>query len=181
MSLTDLDLRPVYNHSNCPDMLTGLYEPLLEQAVRYDRTTYTFTAEGLIAAAAGTASLIRNGGRIRLICDYTVHEDVLRAIHNGQLNAETALQQTARREDLMLTETADIADRDHLELAYWLVANGIMQVKVAIRGNRIFHNKSGILEDRQGNRVAFAGSLNETLSGWLHNWESSTYSPTQLL
>lgn len=172
MPLTDLTLHPVYNHGNCPDLLTGLYEPLLARAVRYDRTTYTFTAEGLIAAAAGAANFVRNGGRIRLICDHTVRQDVLQAIHDGQLNAEAALQQTARREDLLLTETADIAHRDHLELAYWLVANGVMEVKVAIRGDRIFHNKSGIVEDAQGNRVAFAGSLNETLSGWRDNWES---------
>ena len=172
MPLTNLKLHPVYNHGNCPDMIAGLYQPLLAQAVRYDRTTYTFSAKGLIAAAAGTAGLIRNGGRIRLICDHSVKEDVLQAIHDGQLDAELAVQQTARREDLLLTETADIADRDHLELAYWLVANGIMDVKVAIRGDRIFHNKSGIVEDAQGNRVAFAGSLNETLSGWRHNWES---------
>ena len=172
MSLSDLHLKPVYNHGNCPDMLTGLYEPLLEQAVRYDRTTYTFTAKGLIAAAAGAASFIRNGGRIRLICDHTVREDVLQAIHDGQIDAETALKQTVPLEDLLLTDTADISDQNHLELAYWLVANSIMQMKVAIRGNRIFHTKSGIVEDRHGNRVAFAGSLNETLSGWTQNWES---------
>ena len=35
-------------------MIAGLYEPLLQEAIRYDRTTYTFTAKGLIAAA-GTA------------------------------------------------------------------------------------------------------------------------------
>ena len=172
MSLTELNLIPVYNHGNCPDLLAGLYEPLLAQAVRYDRTTYTFTAEGLIAAAAGAANFVRNSGRIRLICDHSVRQDVLQAIHDGQLDSEAALQQTAQREDLLLTEAADIADRNHLELAYWLVANGIMEVKVAIRGDRIFHNKSGIVEDAQGNRVAFAGSLNETLSGWRHNWES---------
>ena len=48
-----------------------------------------------------------------------------------------------------------------------------MEMKVAVRGDHIFfHNKSGIVEDTHGNRVAFAGSLNETLSGWRHNWES---------
>ena len=172
MPLSDLNLLPVYNHGNCPDLLAGLYEPLLAQAVRYDRTTYTFTAEGLIAAAAGAAGLIRNGGRIRLICDHSVHGDVLEAIHNGQLAAAAALRQTARREDLLLTETADIADHSHLELAYWLVANGIMEVKVAIRGRHIFHAKNGIVADARGGRVAFSGSLNETLSGWRHNWES---------
>ena len=46
MPLTDLKLRPVHNHGNCPDLLAGLYEPLLAQAVRYDRTTYTFTTKG---------------------------------------------------------------------------------------------------------------------------------------
>ena len=58
LPLTDLNLQPVYNHGNCPELLPGLYEPLLAQAVRYDRTTYTFTAEGLIAAAAGAANFV---------------------------------------------------------------------------------------------------------------------------
>ena len=48
MPLTDLALHAVYNHGNCPDLLTGLYEPLLAQAVRYDRTTCTFTADELV-------------------------------------------------------------------------------------------------------------------------------------
>ena len=171
MPLTDLTLRPVYNHSNCPDMIAGLYEPLLGEAVRYDRTTYTFTAKGFIAAAAGTVGLIRNGGRIRLICDHTVRPDILQALHDGQIQAETALLRTHNMEDLLLTQPDDIS-KDHLELATWLVANGIMEVRVAIRNPSIFHAKSGIVEDREGNRVAFSGSLNETLSGWTTNWES---------
>lgn len=92
MSLANLNLRPVYNSSDCPDLVAGLYEPLLEQAVRYDRTTYTFTANGLIAAA-GAAAFVRNGGRIRLICDHTVAPEVLDAIHAGQ-TAAAALQQS---------------------------------------------------------------------------------------
>ena len=152
MSLTDLGFQQAYNHGNCPDLLAGLYEPLLAWAARYDRTTYTFTAKGLIAAAAGASSFIRNGGRIRLICDHRVREDALQTIHDGQLAAEDALLQSAKPEDLLLTETADIAERNHLELAYWLVANGIMEVKVAVRGDHIFHNKSGIVEDAHGNR-----------------------------
>ena len=172
MSLADLNLRSVYNSNDCPDLVAGLYEPLLAQAVRYDRTTYTFTAKGLIAAASGAASFIRNGGRIRLICDHTVDPEVLQAIHNGQLAADAALQKTAPREDLLLTAAADIRGRHHLDLAYWLVANGIMEVKVAIQDGHLFHGKSGIVADAYGNRVAFAGSLNETRSGWLRNWES---------
>ena len=172
MALPDLNLLPVYHPGNCADLLAGLYAPLLAEAVRYDRTTYTFSADGLIAAAAGAAGFIRNGGRIRLICDHTVRDDVLQAIRRGQLDAAAALERTARREDLELPDAADLAARDHLQLAYWLVANGVMEVKVAIRGGHIFHDKSGIVADGRGNRAAFAGSLNETLAGWRHNWES---------
>ena len=172
MPLTDLNLKPVYSHSNCPDMIAGLYEPLLREAIRYDRTTYTFTAKGLIAAAAGTAGLIRNNGRIRLICDHTVHPEVLQALHDGQIQAETVLQQTHNREDLLLTQPDDLR-RDHLELATWLVANDIMEVRVAIREPTIFHGKYGIVEDAEGNKVSFSGSLNETLSGWTTNWETT--------
>ena len=171
MPLRDLGLNPVYNHSNGPDMIAGLYEPLLREAVRYDRTTYTFTSKGLIAATAGTAELIRNGGRIRLICDHTVRSDILQALHDGQIQAETALEQTHNVEDLLLTQPDDLS-RDHLELATWLVAQEIMEVKVAIRDPSIFHGKCGIVEDSEGNRVSFSGSLNETLSGWTANWET---------
>ena len=47
-----------------------------------------------------------------------------------------------------------------------------MEVKVAIRDPSIFHAKCGIVEDAEGNRVSFSGSLNETRSGWATNWES---------
>ena len=172
MPLTDLNLRPVYHHGNCPDLLAGLYAPLLAQAVRYDRTTYTFTAGALLNAAAGAAAFVRNGGRIRLICDHSVDDAVLQAIHKGRLDAAAALCQTVSRENLRLTETDDLARQNHLQLAYWLVANGIMEVKIAIRAGHLFHDKSGIVADAHGNRVAFTGSLNETLAGWQHNWES---------
>ena len=152
-------------------MIAGLYEPLLQEAVRYDRTTYAFTAKGLIAAAAGTAGLVRNGGRTRLICDHTVRPDALQAIRDGQPQAEDALRQTHDAEDLLLTEPEDLS-KDHIELAAWLVANGIMEVKVAIREPTIFHVKGDIVEDAEGNRAAFSGSLNETLSGWAANWEN---------
>ena len=172
MSLVDLNLKPVYNHSNCPDMIAGLYEPILQEAIRYDRTTYTFTARGLITAAAGTAGLIRNGGRIRLICDHTVRSDILQALHDGQIQAETALSLRATTGKTCSSPKPDDLSRDHLELATWLVAQGIMEVKVAIRDPSIFHGKCGIVEDSEGNRVSFSGSLNETLSGWKTNWES---------
>ncbi len=171
MTLSDLQLLPVYNHGNCPEPLAEFYEPVISRAVRYDRTTFTFSANALAATAAGTAGLARNHGRIRLICDWSVDEATLKAIEAGQTDPEEILRHRLSPENLLLTQTSDIA-QDHLELATWLVANDIMDVKVAIRPDHIFHGKSGIVEDAHGNRIAFSGSLNETLAGWRHNWES---------
>jgi hypothetical protein len=39
-------------------------------------------------------------------------------------------------------------------------------------GTAIFHEKTGVVEDKTGDRLAFSGSLNETPSGWSRNWES---------
>ena len=36
----------------------------------------------------------------------------------------------------------------------------------------LFHEKSGVVEDRVGHRLAWTGSLNETAAGWRRNWET---------
>ena len=62
-----------------------------------------------------------------------------------------------------------------------MVEHGYLDVKVAvpcdaerrpIPADGIFHEKAGIVTDRVGDRLAWNGSLNETPSGWRHNWES---------
>lgn len=68
-----------------------------------------------------------------------------------------------------------------LELLAWMIGRGHLEVKVAVPCDKkkrpvsdtaIFHEKSGIIEDRTGHKIAWTGSLNETAAGWKHNWES---------
>ena len=62
-----------------------------------------------------------------------------------------------------------------------MVANGLLDIKVAIPTNAqgepivlrgIYHEKVGIITDREGNRLSFSGSINETGAGWINNRES---------
>ena len=62
-----------------------------------------------------------------------------------------------------------------------MVARGHLDVKVAVpcdgdgrpvENHAIFHEKSGIIQDRTGGRIAWTGSLNETVAGWRSNWET---------
>lgn len=80
-----------------------------------------------------------------------------------------------------LRQPADGFTRDALELLAWMVGQGILDVKIAvpcdedkqpIGGSFIYHEKAGILQDAEGNRLAFSGSLNETPAGWKFNTEA---------
>jgi len=68
-----------------------------------------------------------------------------------------------------------------LELLAWMVARGLLDVRVGVpcddhrrpvSAEGLFHEKAGIIEDKTGDRLAFNGSLNETAAGWTRNWES---------
>ena len=159
------------------DLVTLLYVPALECAVRYDRLTGYFRARALTLAARGIEGLVRNGGRMRLLVGCTLGQDEIDAIAKG---AECRDQVKAH----MLANPLKPGNQreiEALELLAWMVANQLLEVQVAvpcdeqrrpISAQGIFHEKAGIIEDKTGDRLAFNGSLNETEAGWTQNWES---------
>ena len=175
--LTDRDW-PVLCDSDEASLLTNFYEPALKCAVTYDRTTGYFSARILTLAARGIEGLIRNGGKMRLIVGCTLGEPEVAAIERGQTLGETLNRSLG--DELSTAENAE--QTDALELLAWMVAKGHLDVKVGVRcqpdgrfvpHEGIFHEKSGVISDSAGNRLAFSGSINETGEGWTTgNWES---------
>ena len=172
MPLTDLNLRRTYDPDVCPDPVGEFYSPALAESVAYDRNTFTFTANGLVAAAAGLAGLLRNDGRVRIICEPRELSDAVRqAIIAGHTQA---LLDAVPPADLTNVTADDIRARNQLDVITWLVAQGRLEIRVAVRktaGPGIFHDKTGIMADAAGNRISFDGSPNETEAGWSRNYE----------
>ncbi len=159
------------------DLVAGFYLPALRSAVRYDRLTGYFGAGALVLAARGVEALVRNDGRMRLVVGCTLDPEEVAAIERGSAWRE----QVERRLASVPLEPPDQKAGDALELLAWMLARGFLDVKVAVpcddQGRPavregIFHEKSGVVEDRDGDRIAWTGSLNETPAGWLRNWES---------
>ena len=171
--LRELDLLPIYDRNSCPDLVGQLFVPLLANSVRYDRTTFTFSSKALSVAAAGLAGLIRNGGRMRLICDHELPWEVVRAILDGQQAAEDALLSSIAPGSLTDVDPGDLERKHHLELLTWLVKEGRLEIRVAIPKHKdaIFHRKTGVFTDADGDRVGFQGSVNESELGWIYNDE----------
>ena len=152
------------------------YVPALRHAVRYDRLTGYFSAGALTMAARGIEGLLRNDGVMRMVVGCTLGQDEIEAIQEGDRLREAVEQRLAS-----VPLTPDIKETNALELLAWMVARRHLEVKVAVPcaatdrrpvpDGAIFHEKTGVVEDGAGNRVAWTGSLNETPSGWQHNWE----------
>ena len=153
------------------------YVPALEDAERYDRLTGYFNARALALASRGIEGLVRNGGVMRLVVGCTLNAPEIEAIERGE-DLRTRVE--GKLASLPLAPP-DTASTDALELLAWMVARGHLDVKVAVpcdgdgrpvENEAIFHEKSGIIEDRTGERIAWTGSLNETAAGWRSNWET---------
>lgn len=158
------------------DLVRVFYLPALEDAERYDRLTGYFKAGALTLAARGIEGLVRNAGRMRLLVGCTLDPPEIEAIERG----ESLRDMVDRRLGAMPLDPAG-NEVEALELLAWMVARNYLEVKVAvpcdtsrrpIPADGIFHEKSGVIEDRVGDRIAWTGSLNETAAGWRQNWES---------
>ena len=159
------------------DLVELFYLPALKDAKRYDRLTGYFSASALTLAARGIEGLVRNKGQMRLIVGCTLGAAEIAAIHEGA-ELRGKVTDHLRRWPL---KPGDGEAADALELLAWMVANEYLDVKVAVPTDEVgrpvtesalFHEKTGIIEDTDGDRIAWTGSLNETASGWKRNWET---------
>lgn len=177
MLLSDRPWKLKYSRED-GDLVSRFYVPALSTAIRYDRTTGYFRAGSLALAARGIEHLALNNGTMRLLVGCTLDEAEVQAIERGTSMTDII----ADKPDLALPETSGTNEREALELLAWMVGRRVLDVKVAVpcdertrkptTGSAIFHEKAGIIEDKTGDKLAFVGSINETVQGWMHNGET---------
>jgi SNF2 family DNA or RNA helicase len=96
------------------------------------------------------------------------HEDI-QAIEKGLKQREEVITQA------IIQEFETVA-KDRLACLSWLLSQGILDIKLAVANNfddpGLYHEKIGILADESNNKVAFIGSINETKSGLIDNFEN---------
>ena len=173
--LTDIPLNISYRTGK-DDVLSGFYRPCLVQSVLYRRAVGYFTSSGLAYAAKGLANLVARGGKMRLIASPYLSDDDIDALERAKEKPDEVLAQIVAGS---LMDVEDLLVRDRLNALSWLAASGALEVKLALRVNKLgrysnslYHEKIGIFSDEVGNHVAFTGSANETAGGLIENFES---------
>ena len=179
MGLRDLHLERAYDTGSADsDVLADFYVPALGVANSYDRLAGFFSSAALAVAARGIAGLIGNGGVMRIVsCPQFPHADLELLSSLQDLGDRVALAERAAMSALSTDDLADEIARDHVRAMGWLLAEGRLEIRLAIPRDMdtaregLFHQKVGLLSDAAGDTVSFSGSINETAAAWLENIE----------
>ena len=158
--------------TNKNDVVQEFYLPVLKQSVLYKRAVGFFSSTALIELSKGIARLVKNGGKIRFIVSPLLSEEDIEAIQKGY-EARNIVANALLRE---IKEPKNNSDKERLGWLSQLIANGILEIKVAFtppqKTTGMYHEKIGVIYDEYGNMVAFTGSMNETINAFHNNYES---------
>ena len=171
MGLKELNIKGEYR-SFIDDVVKDFYIPLLSEAVLYQRAVGFFCSSALSLISRGIKGLIKNGGKIQIVASPRLTEEDYQEIQKGY-ELRKVIENSLSRE---LKEPENEEDRENLSFIAQLVAQGILDIKIAFLTTQnevsMYHEKMGIITDAAGDSVAFSGSMNESENGFRGNYES---------
>lgn len=164
----ELELKSSYR-SDSDNIYCDFLEKCLKSSISYDRAVGYFTSDSLYLLLEGVENLIENNGIMRVVTSPILSEKDVIAIKN--LNNKELINLKIEKE---LKKFYSGKEEDITKIFSWLIMKNILQIKIAYQKNDIgiYHEKFGIFRDIEGNKVAFSGSVNETIGGMSRNFES---------
>lgn len=151
------------------DSFSQILNPLLSCTKIYKRSVGFFSSSALNFIGEGLLEMARNGGRIYLATSPRLSDQDIQAIQSGYIDRnklENSFVEEVQNALSMITD-------DNAKMLYLLVKEEIVDIKIVIRSNGIYHDKLALLEDFDGNLIACVGSNNETGSGYNSNYEKT--------
>ena len=171
MSLADIHIKNEYR-SLLDNVVTDFYIPVLQESILYQRAVGFFSSSALIAISKGVEGLVANGGKIQIIASPRLSQEDIDEISKGY-EVRKIIERALLRG---VVDPSSIEESERLSYIASLIAKGVLDVKIAFLSSKneiaMYHEKMGILSDREGNAVAFSGSMNESENAFSSNYES---------
>lgn len=172
MNFQDLTIKKEYR-SLLDNVAKDFYIPLLSCATKYQRAVGFFSSSCLVEISKGISELAKNGGKIQLVASPYLSDEDVEAIKSGYAIRDQVVKDAVRRE---MTEGKTPFEKARLNLLANLISDGVLDIKIAFTEDSdrmgMYHEKMGIITDVEGNRVAFAGSMNESATAMTLNYET---------
>lgn len=167
MNFKNIDLKIKYTTYD-DNVISDFYNPVLKNSIRYDRAVGYFSSAALLAYIKGLKKFIKNNGKIRLIISPVLNQNDIEAIVKSR---EDTVRKTI---DLFNMFLEDEESKVSSQILFYLLKKNILDIKIAEQANDkgIFHDKIGVFEDGNGNKIAMNGSNNETFAALMNNTES---------
>lgn len=180
MSFIDLRIKEYY-FSPEDDMVEDFYYPLLKRSILYQRSVGFFSSSALVELSKGLAELIKNDGYIQIIASPRLSEEDVRAIEEGIQRKEQGIDDCDKfiEENILAQISApkNFEEEERLNFMVHLIASGRLEIKIAVMMNSdkpgMYHEKLGLLYDKEDNVVAFSGSMNESTTAIGGNGEGT--------
>ncbi len=177
MSLSNLDIKIEYRNQ-LTNIAKEFLIPVLSESISYKRAVGFFSSTALIELSTGISGLMKNGGKIQLIASPHLSENDVKAIESGYEKREEIARRLVQKqilEQLPNRDSLSISAANRFNLLAWLIEKEILDIKIAFTDNKkdvgIYHEKVAIVEDAEGNKIAFSGSMNETATALKDNYE----------
>ena len=171
MSLADIHIKNEYR-SLLDNVVTDFYIPVLQESILYQRAVGFFSSSALIAISKGVEGLVANGGKIQIIASPRLSQEDIDEISKGY-EVRKIIERALLRG---VVDPSSIEESERLSYIASLIAKGALDVKIAFLSSKneiaMYHEKMGIMSDREGNAVAFSGSMNESENALSSNYES---------
>lgn len=172
MGLQECTIKNEYR-SLIDNVVQDFYLPLLGVAKNYYRAVGFFSSTALAEISKGVCDLAKNGGHIYLVASPHLSDEDIAAIKSGYDQREIIKASLIKE---LSDEEIDCYSMDRLNLLAHLIANGVMEIQIAYTENNggigMYHEKMGLIEDGEGNCVAFSGSMNESRTAMSINYET---------
>lgn len=173
MNFNTLSLQSEYRSPQV-DIVQAFYIPTLSCSISYKRAVGFFSSSALLEISRGICELAKKGGKIDLIASPHLSAEDLNAIQQGYENRSKIIENALLRG--LQTEPKNTFEKERLNLLANLIETGVLNIKIAFTENNnsvgIYHEKLGLLEDSDGNKIAFSGSMNESGNAMTNNYET---------
>jgi len=170
LAFIDLNIKREYRSLN-DDIVKTFYIPILSRSKSYKRAVGFFSSTALVKMTPGLEQLVENGGKIQLIASPRLSKEDIFAIKEGYERRKVVEKVVLNS----LKKPQDKFEEERLNLLANLISDGYLDIKIAyIKNNTIgmFHEKMGLMEDEDSNKIAFSGSMNESENGFTRNYET---------